>query len=59
MIERVKRLLPRCSPIPLRIEPAALGPRAQLIGSLGAGIELSYGQIFGTSANGFPFNPLT
>jgi predicted NBD/HSP70 family sugar kinase len=59
MVDRVKRLLPRCSPIPLRIEPATLGPRAQLIGSLGAGIELSYGQIFGTSANNYPLNTLS
>lgn len=58
MIERVVRLLPRCSPIPVRIEPATLGPRAQIIGALGAGIELSYGQIFGASTNVAPLRAL-
>ncbi|MCB1470678.1 MAG: ROK family transcriptional regulator [Rhizobiaceae bacterium] len=50
MIERVTRFLQRCSPIPVRIEAASLGPRAQLIGALGAGIELAYSQLFGMSA---------
>ena len=50
MIERVARFLQRCSPIPVRIEAASLGPRAQLIGALGAGIELAYSQLFGMSA---------
>jgi predicted NBD/HSP70 family sugar kinase len=58
MIDRVRRLLPRCSPIPLRIEPATLGARAQLTGALGAGIELAYGQIFGTSAPAYPLRAM-
>lgn len=58
MIERVRRFLPRCSPIEMRIEPATLGPRAQLVGALGAGIELAYGHSFGTSTASYPLRTL-
>ncbi len=57
MIERVRRFLPRCSPIVMRIESATLGPRAQLIGALGAGIELTCGQLFGTPLAPYPLRP--
>lgn len=54
MIGRVRRHLSRCTPISMRVEPTDLGVRAQLIGALGAGIELAYSRIFGVSAAGSP-----
>lgn len=58
MLARVRRFLPRCSPISMRIEPATLGPRAQLTGALGAGIELAYSQTFGTAPVASPLRAL-
>ncbi|MCY0150406.1 ROK family transcriptional regulator [Hoeflea sp. G2-23] len=54
LISRVERHLKRCTPLRLQLEPTSLGPRAQLVGALGAGIDFAYERLFGVAASGHP-----
>ena len=50
IITRLRKLLARCTPLTTRIEPSALGSRAQLVGAVGSAIGLAYEDLFGLSA---------
>jgi predicted NBD/HSP70 family sugar kinase len=47
LTERIRRLLPRCTPFPPRLELSALGNRATLIGAIGVAVGRMHDDFFG------------
>ena len=57
LITAIRRLLPRCTPYPPRVEASALGGRAALIGGLGVGVGRMYDDLFGVGLPAARFAP--
>lgn len=55
LIEAVRRVLPRCTPSPPRVEASVLGSRAGLVGALGVAVDRMHDALFGV---GLPATPL-
>lgn len=55
LIDAVRRMLPRCTPSPPRVEASALGSRAGLVGALGVAVDRMHDALFGV---GLPATPL-
>jgi predicted NBD/HSP70 family sugar kinase len=55
LIDAVRRVLPRCTPAPPRIEASVLGSRAGLVGALGVAVDRMHDGLFGV---GLPATPL-
>lgn len=55
LIEAVRRVLPRCTPSPPRVEASILGSRAGLVGALGVAVDRMHDTLFGV---GLPATPL-
>jgi predicted NBD/HSP70 family sugar kinase len=47
LIDRIRRLLPRCTPFPPRLELSALGNRATLTGAIGVAVGRMHDDFFG------------
>lgn len=57
LVETIRRLLPRCTPTPPRIEASILGSRAALVGGLGAAVSRMYHDLFGVDLPAAEFSP--
>ena len=55
LVEAVRRILPRCTPSPPRVEASILGSRAGLVGALGVAVDRMHDVLFGV---GLPVTPL-
>ena len=47
LLAAIRRLLPRCTPYPLRVEASVLGSRAALFGALGVAVSRMQDDLFG------------
>ena len=52
LVDAVRRLLPRCTPYPPRLEISQFGGRASLIGGLGVGVRRMHDELFGIGLDG-------
>ncbi len=57
LIAAVRRLLPRCTPYPPRLEASDLGSRAGLIGALGVAVSRLHDDLFGVGLPSGKFAP--
>ena len=55
LVDAVRRILPRCTPSPPRVEASILGGRAGLVGALGVAVDRMHDVLFGV---GLPVTPL-
>jgi predicted NBD/HSP70 family sugar kinase len=55
LIDAVRRILPRCTPSPPRVEASVLGSRAGLVGALAVAVDHMHDALFGV---GLPATPL-
>lgn len=57
LIAAIRRVLPRCTPYPPRIEASVLGSRASLIGALGVAVSRMHDDLFGVGLPATAFAP--
>jgi len=57
LVGAIRRLLPRCTPTPPRIEASSLGSRAALVGGLGVALSHMHDDLFGIGLPAAEFSP--